>query len=144
MIFPWHFKAFSQISRYNFPLFHMAFTSFDSLILLIDGDNHLKSTGLWFSKILGEIFPDIKYIGWGLKNGILPHHYSATLKKLKSVSTITEILIFPGFLSFFHDVFQNLKVPWYFHDWKSYSHFSRFSRFPGAVGTLNMILIQIG
>ena len=72
----------------------MAYTPFDSLIPLMGRDNHLKSTGLWFSKILREIFPEIKYIGWGLKNGIFPHHYSATLKKLKSVLTVTEIIIF--------------------------------------------------
>ena len=68
----------------------MACTTFDSLIPLVGGDNHLKSTEPW----LIEIFPDIKYIGWGLKNAIFPQHYSATLKKLKSVLTIAEILIF--------------------------------------------------
>ena len=53
--------------------------------------------------------------------------YSTTIQRLKSVLTITEILIFPGFLSFFHDLFHNFQIP-YFHDWKIYCHFPRFSR----------------
>ena len=60
------------------------------LIPLVGGDRHFKSIELWFSKI----FPDIKYIGWGLKKGIFHSTIQVHLKKLKSVLTITEILIF--------------------------------------------------
>ena len=114
------FPAFFTNSKVSFLLFHVAQTPFESW------DSDLKSTKPWFSYFL-EIFSDLKYIGSGLKNKIFPQHYSVTIKKLKTVLTITEILIFLGFLSFFH-IFYNLKIPWYFHDLKSYSHFPRFSR----------------
>ena len=65
-----------------------------------------------------------------------PQHYSATFKKLKSVLKITEILIFPGFLSTFHDIFKILN----FHDismtGKVTVIFPGFQGFPGAVATL--------
>ena len=67
---------------------------------------------------------------------VSPHsHYSAPLKKLKSVLTITEILIFPGFLSFSMIFFKNLN----FHismTGKVTVIFPDFHGFPGAVGTL--------
>ena len=40
---------FLQISRYNFPFFHGAYTPLDSLISLVGGDSDLKSTEPWFS-----------------------------------------------------------------------------------------------
>ena len=46
------FQGFSQISRYNFPHFHMAYTPFDSPIPLVGGGSHLKSTEPWFREIL--------------------------------------------------------------------------------------------
>ena len=78
------------------------YTPCDSVIPSVGGDSDLKSTEPWFSKNLPK--PQI------LKNGILSQHYSTTFKKLKSALTIAEILIFPGLLSFFHDMFQIFKI----------------------------------
>ena len=101
MIFPWYSQSFSQISRYNFPLFHVAYIPIHSLIPLVGGDSDLKSTELWFSYFERNL-PRCQ-IHWlrSKKNGIFQKHYSAPPKKLKSVLTITEIFIFPGFFSFF-------------------------------------------
>ena len=88
----------------------MAHTPFDPLISLVGRDSDLKSHEPWFSS-LERIFPNLQHIGQGLKNGISLQHYSTIFKKLKSVLIITEILIFPGFLSFFHDIIQNFKFP---------------------------------
>ena len=52
-----------------------------------------------------------------------------TLKILQSISTTAEIIIFQVSSPFPMIAFFNLKIPIYFHDWKSYHHFSGF---PGA------------
>ena len=68
---------------------------------LIGGDSDLKSTEPWFSSFERNLpRPPIHW---------LRSKELATFKKSKSVLTTTEILIFPGFLSFFHDIFQNFK-----------------------------------
>ena len=89
----------------------MAHTPFDPLISLVGRDSDLKSHEPWFSSFERNLpRPPAHWLR--SKEWNLPaQHYSATFKKLKSVLTITEILIFPGFLSIFHDIFQNFKFP---------------------------------
>ena len=41
---------------------------------------------------------------------------------------IVQIVNFPDKLSFFHDIWQNSKIQWFFQDWKTCCNFSRFSR----------------
>lgn len=123
------FAGFSQICRYNSYYFTLAYSPFDSLTALVGGgDMDLKSVEPLFGS-LTKNFPDIQYIGLGLKNLTSLHNYSAT----ENVQTITEILIFLVFLSF-SIFFKSFK----FHD------ISRTGKatvivpgFSGAVGTLD-------
>ena len=73
-------------------------------------------------------------ISQGLMNRIFPLYYSATLKILTSVWTITEIFIFPGLLPFFNNIFQNCLK---FHDISITGKSTViFPGFQGVVGTL--------
>ena len=80
MIFQGFFFFFLQISRCNFPFFtwptHLLIPLSPKWVGTVTWD--LLNHGLGKS---WEIFPDIKYIGWGLKNATFPQYYSATLKK---------------------------------------------------------------
>ena len=66
--------------------------------------------------------------------------HCTAIQPLKSVLTITEVLIFPGFVLFFHDIFF---IIFKFHDMSMTGKANAiFPGFPGAVGTLDNVCLS--
>ena len=82
------------------------FEIYRTFVNLSSNDRNLLKPPIYWIRSKNEIFPENNSLVH-----VLPH-----LTTLKSVSIITEILIFQFFLIF----------PWYFHNWKSSSFFKVF------------------
>ena len=122
MIFPGCF------TKYNFCFFLMlSWEILDSLTPLAIARQEGK---FWISDEINLSKFPIHWLmskEWNLPQVQVFNTGVVSLNRLKSVLITTENLIFPGIFSFFH-ILQNLKIPWYFHDWKSSRYFSRIPR----------------
>ena len=63
---------------------------------------------------------------WNLPRAQLFTTTLVTLHRLRSVSTIIENHIFNVSFNFYMIFYKIFKIPWYFHDWKSWSFFKAF------------------
>ena len=130
-----YIRFFRKFPGVIFVSIDVAYTPFDSLISS-GGDSDLKSMEPWFSSFERNLpIPPIyclRFKRMEPSHGTIQPHlksfkvygqYSLCIDKF-SISRFP--LICPWYFS---------KFSWYFHDWKSYCHFSSFQ---GAVGTLTL------
>ena len=121
-------RGFQKIPDPIFIYFCMVYIPFDSLTSLAgDRDMDLKSVEPWFGYLR-----KISSSNTLVKISRVEPSHTRTIHPLKSVPTITEILIFHVSSHFFHDIFHNFQnsMIWL----KKLQSF--FQGFPGAVGTL--------